>query len=497
MGPFQSSLLSLIPKASKPGKYQAVHDFSYPHTPLANTTSINTHIDSNSFPCTWGTFSTVALLISQLPPGSQVSVRDVAEAYMTIPAHPDQWPGMVIWLQSEDKFVVNVCNNFGLASAGGIYGLVANAGADIFRGNGIGPLAKWVDDHIFFRIPRDNVARYNMQCAEWRREIKAQGGCRQEGGRVWYGGKELPSGHPEEFDKDCAMPLQDLADASPRAAEDRLFAYADEDIDQIFQRLGIRWEPSKTVPFGSEVPYLGFCWDLRNRAVHLHKEKKAKYLAAIAEWEQRKKHNLLKVQKLYGKLLHAALVIPAGRAHLTSLEAMLAICNNSPFIPRSPPRDTPSDLEWWKTRLRKPTIRPFPSLNCSSIMKHTQTQARASESQSQLAQDGERGGSLMDGKPKDGTFSGPRQLASNFLSSAFAQYLKKGSTLRSMGTTGELSKDGGKDPVETCQLTRSSAASYSSPKSTSRPSTQDISQVSRTPQMPLRGVTTLPQISYS
>ena len=203
--------------------------------------------------------------------------------------------------------------------------MVADAGADIFRGYGIGPLAKWVDDHIFFRIPRSSLDRYNEKRAEWRREIKAQGGRRQEGSRVWYVGKELPSGHPEEFDEDCSMPLQDRVNASPRAAEDQPFAYADEDINQISQRLGIRWEPSKTIPFGPEVPYLGFRWDLRNQVVHLREEKKAKYLAAIAEWEQREKHNLLEVQKLYGKLLHAALVIPAGRAHLTSLEAMLAI----------------------------------------------------------------------------------------------------------------------------------------------------------------------------
>ena len=25
------------------------------------------------------------------------------------------------------------------------------------------------------------------------------------GGRLWYGGKELPSGQPEEFDEDCVM----------------------------------------------------------------------------------------------------------------------------------------------------------------------------------------------------------------------------------------------------------------------------------------------------
>ena len=52
-------------------------------------------------------------------------------------------------------------------------------------------------------------------------------------------------------------------------------------------------------------------------------------------------HNLLEVQELYGKLLHAALVIPAGRAHLTSLEAMLAAFNDNPFLPHTPPRGYP------------------------------------------------------------------------------------------------------------------------------------------------------------
>ena len=84
--------------------------------------------------------------------------------------------------------------------------MVTNARADIFCGNGIGPLAKWVKDHIFFRIPCNYLARYNIQCAEWQEEVKVQVGYRQECGRVWYRGKELPSGQPE-FDKECAMPL--------------------------------------------------------------------------------------------------------------------------------------------------------------------------------------------------------------------------------------------------------------------------------------------------
>ena len=184
LGPFQASPLSLIPKVSKLGKYWAVHDFSYPHTPLAETTSINTHINSNNLPCTWGTFSTVALLIAQLPPGSQALVQDMAEAYRTIPVHPNQWPGMVIQLQVEDQFVVNVCNNFRLASVGGMYSLVTDTRVDIFQGNSIGPLAKWVNDHIFFRIPCNNLAGYNTQRTEWQEEIKAHRGCRKEGGRV-------------------------------------------------------------------------------------------------------------------------------------------------------------------------------------------------------------------------------------------------------------------------------------------------------------------------
>ena len=49
-----------------------------------------------------------------------------------IPADPSQWPGLIIRLQEDDQFAVNICNNFGLASAGGVYGMVADAGADLF-----------------------------------------------------------------------------------------------------------------------------------------------------------------------------------------------------------------------------------------------------------------------------------------------------------------------------------------------------------------------------
>ncbi|SRR6266702_1578576 len=50
LGPFQTSPLSLVPKTSKPGKFQAVHNFSHLHNPLPEATSINLQIDGDNFP---------------------------------------------------------------------------------------------------------------------------------------------------------------------------------------------------------------------------------------------------------------------------------------------------------------------------------------------------------------------------------------------------------------------------------------------------------------
>jgi hypothetical protein len=150
LGPFQSSPLSLVPKPRKVDKYRAIHNFSFPHSPRDNISSINYSIDSNLFPCTWGTFATLCAIIWHLPEGSQASICDVTEVYRTILILPAQWPGLVIKLHEPDQFMINTNDNFGLTSAGGIHGSVADAGADLFHTTGIGPLLKWVDDHIFF-----------------------------------------------------------------------------------------------------------------------------------------------------------------------------------------------------------------------------------------------------------------------------------------------------------------------------------------------------------
>ena len=283
------------------------------------------------------------------------------EAYHTIPVNHRQWPGLVVCLKEEDSFIANINNNFSLTSAGGMHGMLADAGTDIMCTNGIGPLSKWVDDHIFFRIPRPHLATYNAQCQAWHNTVKDNGGQIHKGSRLWYRGDVMPDGRLEEFDEDMSFPLCDLSSTSPRPADNALFTYADADIDRVSDELRIPWEHSKTVPFSNIVPYLGFVWNLSACTVEVPLEKKHKYRATIEEWKKKPWHSLAEVQKLYSKLLHTTLVVPAGRTYLTNLETMLALFNNRPFVPHTPPCNTPHDLDWWAKLLDAENLsRPIP-----------------------------------------------------------------------------------------------------------------------------------------
>jgi hypothetical protein len=81
LGPFQTSPFSIIPKPRQPGKFRLIQKLSSPHSLLRSITTINSSITSSQYPCTWGTFSTICLLIWHLPPGSQAAICDVKEAY--------------------------------------------------------------------------------------------------------------------------------------------------------------------------------------------------------------------------------------------------------------------------------------------------------------------------------------------------------------------------------------------------------------------------------
>ena len=353
LGPFQSSPLSLVPKAGKPGKFRLIQNLSHPHSnrPVA---SINSHLDSDDFPCTWGTFHTVCTLIRGLPPGSQAAVRDIAEAYRIIPLHPNQWAGVVVRVSNEPGlFALNTCNSFGCATAGGVFGMFGDALADILRDKGIGPILKWVDDFIFFRVPCTSIVEHNNQRGTDCEAIKENGGMLQSGGRLWYQGVARDDGGADHFAEDLSLPLRRIKD---RVSGGVTYPYGIEEIDAVTRPLGIPWESSKDVPFQAVVPFVGFSWDLERKHVSLPEQKKGKYVLAIHEWRLRVTHVLDDARKLYGKLLYACYIVPRGRGYLTNLEKMMGTFRDRPFTPRHAPKRLDDDLTWWLQILSRPLL---------------------------------------------------------------------------------------------------------------------------------------------
>ena len=354
IGPFQTSSLSLIPK---PGKFHLIQNLSYPCN-TQGIRSINSSIETDLYPCTWGTFSTVATLTWSLPPGSMGACRDIAEAYRIIPLAEDQRLGMVVHLddnQNPKPFTLNTCMCFGKKSSGGLFGLFGDALLDIIRAAGIGPSLRWVDDFVFFAIRREFLSEYNRLQERWKGKIEDNGGRQQKGGRYWYRGETLPSEHVEEFAEDMSVPLRDLS-ARRKSPAPSALAFSIEDVDEISAQLGVPWERSKDIPFGTVVPFIGFNWDLEVKTVSLQEKKKEKYAKVVVEWRRRDTHTLEDVEKLYKKLLHTCLIVPKGLAYLTKLEKMIGIFHDTPHKPRHPPRHSNLDLLWWLRTLSLPTL---------------------------------------------------------------------------------------------------------------------------------------------
>jgi len=133
IGPFQTSPLSVIPKLDRPDKHQLIQNLLYPYslsTAFPNP-AINSNIDSTKFPCTWGTFAAVSLVIQHLPPGSQAAVRDVAEAYCTIPLHSSHWPAVVVRTR-EEEFHINTSLCFGAQPSSGRYGHLEDSAVELY-----------------------------------------------------------------------------------------------------------------------------------------------------------------------------------------------------------------------------------------------------------------------------------------------------------------------------------------------------------------------------
>ncbi|CAD7061902.1 unnamed protein product [Tilletia caries] len=303
-GPFQCSPISLAPKP--PDGWRFIQDASFPRSDPSHQ-SINSQIRSDDWPCTYAGIATVIWQILHLPPSAQAAARDVRSAYRAIVLHPSQWPAAVVhW---EGEFFIDTCLAFGMASSAGAWGIVGDALADVLRHAGIGPILKWVDDYLFFRVPRRELHSINTE-----RVLLAARVQREHRGGVilWRDGDR-------ELTEDFSTALLAL---SPEPDE---WAYDFSSVDTVCAPLGVPWSAEKEQAFGPRITYYGVEFDIPGRIVSLPERKRAGLLLLLREWLTRATFRRDETESILGKLQFATHVVPNGRQYLTGLVTFLGL----------------------------------------------------------------------------------------------------------------------------------------------------------------------------
>lgn len=287
IGPFQTAPLGVVDKASSPGKFRVIQDFSFPRD--NSNRSLNSQINADDFTCTWGFFHDVARAVAKAPPGSIAATLDVDAAYRQMPIRPSDQPHIVVFW--DGQFWVDHCVPFGATSSNGIFGRCGDAMALIYIRLGFGLVFKWVDDFLFIQYP------------------------------------------PSHFSPSEAQPFGDL-----------------QAIYQVALTLGWPWKEAKTHPFASLFVYLGFEWNLAKKSVSIPLAKRSKYSDKLSAWKAKTTVTLRETQAVIGTLVHCTLAVPSGKPRLAGLIAFAASFrhNVDPLFTRrliSPRAAT--DADWW------------------------------------------------------------------------------------------------------------------------------------------------------
>ena len=152
IGPFCSSPLGLVRKDVD--SFRLIQDLSFPrHNDFPS--SINSQVDSDDFPTSWGTFNITSHLILSLPDGCKAATFDISAAYCITPIRPDQqWALIVQW---EGGYYVDRALPFGLTLSAGVFGSVADVVVDLYdHSKRFGLMVKWVDDFFVIRLPHQS-----------------------------------------------------------------------------------------------------------------------------------------------------------------------------------------------------------------------------------------------------------------------------------------------------------------------------------------------------
>lgn len=243
--------------------------------------------------------------VRDAPPGAQACTLDVKGAYCMVPVLLEhKW---YLVLHFKGRFYLDHDVPFGLQSASGLQGEIADATVNLWRSLGVYPIVKWVDNFVVFRF-------HSM--------------------------------------------------GSPFSSDGISFDYDLSAIKQAVAPLGIPWHPSKGQDFTPIFSYMGFMWDLPTKTVSLSLEKCLKTMAKLTEFlhrstghpgQPRLPFTKKEVQSLNGSLSHISFVHIYGRTHLSSLHAWIWLFKNN-FQHCSPPPSVITDVKWWLCTLTPSTF---------------------------------------------------------------------------------------------------------------------------------------------
>lgn len=293
IGHFRTAPLGVIPKPNG-SSFRIIQDLSFPRN-HSSKFSVNSEINSDDFPCEWGTFAQCFFLVAVAPVGTQVAVFDVDSAYRNIPIAPSEQVHFCIsW---GDQIYVDHCVAFGSASSAGLFGRVADVFVAIIKAQGAQQVLKWVDDIIFFRYPNN-------------------------------------SGTPFTYSYDSTLVFNTAS------------------------YLGLPWSLPKIKNFSESFTYLGFLWCIPERTVQIPHAKKEKFSLRCRPWSVGEKRTLREAQQLLGSLNHCCLVLRSARTRLHSLRSFVRRFppDTSPFLSMPVSTSLAADMTWWTDAFGKPFL---------------------------------------------------------------------------------------------------------------------------------------------
>lgn len=200
----------------------------------------------------------------------------------------------------ENIFYIDQNVPFGLASAAGLQGEIADATIDIWKHHKVSPAVKWVDDFNIFRFPRSDGPFFGIS----------------DGVEYRYG-------------------------------------YDLTSIKSTIAPLGIPWHREKGQEFSDTFTYVGFFWDLPNKTVSLPNIKREKCLRRLTRFILTYENSQVpkrEAQKIIGNLSHITFVHRQGLSYMTNLYNWLSDFLND-YVPRYMRSSVLTDLKWWQVLL--------------------------------------------------------------------------------------------------------------------------------------------------